>query len=109
MSLFVFYDDQKDTEITINQKINMLHIQHSQDHENYYLEEIRNYTNFNEKIIYIKNPYFEETENIFLNVICPFWKFSEINKVRGTGSFIFWDDLPIFQGIFLIKSLDTFR
>jgi hypothetical protein len=96
---FVFYDDSNDTEITFDEKLNMLHILHEEGHSNYYLEEIRNYSDLrHSRVFYMKNPYFSTKENIYLNIICPFWKYSEVNKIRGKGSFKFWNNLQIYHG-----------
>lgn len=98
LALFVFYDDSDQTLIEFDQKLNMLHVKHQESHVNYYLEEIRNYPDYSQNPISMKNPYYQDSPKIFLNVVCPFWKFKETNKIRGKGSFIFWDDLPIHKG-----------
>jgi hypothetical protein len=99
MTPFVFYDDSSETQITFDEKLNMLHILHEEGHVNYYLEEIRNYSDFSQyQVITLKNPYFSNKENIYVNIICPFWKYTDVNKIRGKGSFKFWDSLEIFKG-----------
>lgn len=98
VTLFTFFDDSLDTRIQFDEQLGMLHVRPAEDHRNFYLEEIMNPPGFDEQAIFKRNPFDGNSEEVFLNVVCPFWKYSETNRVRGLASFLFWDNLPVHFG-----------
>jgi hypothetical protein len=101
LSLLTFYDDSSKTLIEFDSELNMLHVSHEEGHKNYYFEEVMNSSGFDSKEIYKRNPFYEiedEESKIYFNFICPFWKYTETNKLRGEGVLTYWNNLQVFYG-----------
>lgn len=101
-AMYFFFDDQKETQIVFDQKFKMVKIDLPLEHNNFYRQVVEKTPYTSEKKIELLNPYVEDEDELFLYVVCPFWKYKIDNFYRAKASLIYRDDLPLFQGIVYI-------
>ena len=97
-AMYYFFDDQRDTIIVFDKMFKMVRIQLPEEHPNFYRAVLERTPYTTEQTIEILNPYVEDGDELYLYVMCSFWKYHVDNFYRARASIIYRDDLPLYQG-----------